>query len=79
MNGTDLGITRRGFFGAAALLAAPSFIRAAAPKARRFRAGAATSNITLPLGTLNGGVIARGGPATHIHDELHVRCLALDD
>jgi hypothetical protein len=44
----------------------------------RFRAGAATSNITPPLG---GGVI--GGfvpfPATHVHDELHARCLVVDD
>ena len=43
-----------------------------------FNAGAATSNITPPLGA---GIV--GGwsdpPATHIHDELHVRCLVLDD
>lgn len=55
---------------------------AAAAKERRgvaLRAGAATSNTTLPLGACNGGVIARGGPATHVHDELHARCLALDD
>lgn len=43
-----------------------------------FRAGAATSNITPPLGEL---II--GGwqpiPATNIHDELHARCLVLDD
>lgn len=43
-----------------------------------FRAGAATSNITPALG---GDVI--GGfvpfPATHVHDELHARCLVLDD
>lgn len=43
-----------------------------------FRAGAATSNITPPLG---GGVV--GGwntpPASHVNDELHVRCLVLDD
>ncbi len=45
----------------------------------RFRAGAATSDITLPLGATNGGIIARGGPATAIHDPLRVRCLALDD
>jgi neutral ceramidase len=42
------------------------------------RAGAATSNITPPLG---GEVV--GGfapfPAAHIHDELHARCLVLDD
>ncbi|MDB4657180.1 neutral/alkaline non-lysosomal ceramidase N-terminal domain-containing protein [Verrucomicrobiales bacterium] len=45
----------------------------------QFRAGAATSNITLPLGARNGGVIARGGAAKNIHDELHARCLVLDD
>jgi len=43
-----------------------------------FRAGAATSNITPDLG---GDII--GGfapfPARHIHDELHARCLVLDD
>jgi hypothetical protein len=43
-----------------------------------FRAGAATSNITPPLGaSLNGGFTDR--KATHIHDELHARCLVLDD
>jgi hypothetical protein len=43
-----------------------------------FRAGAATSNITPPLGSsLNGGMSDRN--ATHIHDELHARCLVLDD
>lgn len=51
---------------------------AAAPATPGFRAGAATSNITPSLG---GDVI--GGfvpfPATHIHDELHARCLVLDD
>lgn len=43
-----------------------------------FRAGAATSNITPPLGEM---II--GGwtpiPAAHIHDELFARCLVLDD
>ncbi len=42
------------------------------------RAGAATSNITPQLG---GGIV--GGfapvPSTDIHDELHARCLVLDD
>jgi hypothetical protein len=51
---------------------------AAAPPTVGFRAGAATSNITPDLG---GGII--GGflpfPATHVHDELHARCLVLDD
>ena len=43
-----------------------------------FRAGAATSNITPALGEL----IVGGWqpyPATHVHDELHARCLVLDD
>jgi len=43
-----------------------------------FRAGAATSNITPFLG---GGIVGGWGipEATHIHDELHARCLVLDD
>lgn len=45
---------------------------------RLFRAGAATSNITPHLGvSINGNM--QDGKATHIHDELHARCLALDD
>jgi len=51
---------------------------AAEPAQPVFRAGAATSNLTPFLG---GAVI--GGfvpfPATNVHDELHARCLALDD
>lgn len=44
----------------------------------RFRAGAATSNITPPLGgDIVGGF--RPFPADHVHDELHARCLVLDD
>ena len=47
-------------------------------KSNVFRAGAAMSNITPFLG---GGLV--GGwstpPATHVHDELHARCLVLDD
>ena len=43
-----------------------------------FRAGAALSNITPPLGELVvGGWVPT--PATHIHDQLHARCLVLDD
>jgi neutral ceramidase len=59
------------------LLAITHALAADAPKAP-LRAGAATSNITPELG---GEVV--GGfspyPATHIHDELHARCLVLDD
>jgi len=45
---------------------------------KQLLAGAATSNITPPLGEL----IVGGWqpiPARHIHDELHARCLVLDD
>jgi neutral ceramidase len=43
-----------------------------------FRAGAATSNITPPLGTLRVGSFAPY-PTVHVHDDLHARCLVLDD
>ncbi len=46
--------------------------------AQPFRAGAATSNITPPLGNPIVGGFAPF-PATHVHDELHARCLVLDD
>ncbi|PQO33476.1 hypothetical protein C5Y96_11600 [Blastopirellula marina] len=45
---------------------------------KQLLAGAATSNITPPLGEL----IVGGWqpiPARHIHDELHARCIVLDD
>ncbi|MFO1484657.1 MAG: hypothetical protein U1F71_14945 [Verrucomicrobiaceae bacterium] len=46
--------------------------------AAEFRAGAATSNITPELGSsINGGF--QDGKAAFIHDELHARCLVLDD
>lgn len=52
--------------------------KAASPAAPALRAGAATSNITPPLGgEVVGGFLPF--PATHIHDELHARCLVLDD
>ena len=52
---------------------------AAAPEAKPvFRAGAATSNITPPLGALRAGSFAPY-PTTHVNDELHARCLVLDD
>lgn len=44
----------------------------------QLRAGAATSNITPNLGSeIIGGFVPF--PATHVHDELHARCLVLDD
>jgi len=48
-------------------------------KTNRFRAGAAASNITPPLGVSLDGTISQNGPATHIHDEIHARCVAFDD
>jgi neutral ceramidase len=42
------------------------------------KAGAATSNITPPIGTdIIGGFVP--APSKHVHDELHARCLVLDD
>ena len=45
---------------------------------RVFRAGAAASNITPPLGE---PIVGGWGspPGEHVHDELYARCLALDD
>ncbi len=51
---------------------------AATAQERRLRAGAATSNITPPLGELIIGNWT-SPPATHVHDELHARCLVFDD
>src|SRR2546426_10126091 len=51
---------------------------AAEPKPKQFRAGAAASNITPKIG----GLIIGGfhpSPSTHVHDELHARCLVLDN
>ena len=59
------------------LLVVP-FIGPEVSLAGQFRAGAATANITPPLGIeINGGT----APviATHVHDELHARALVLDD
>ena len=56
----------------------PAMLAAAPGAGRVFRAGAATSNITPPLGVpLVGSTNVVG--AAHVHDELHARCLALDD
>src|SRR5688572_10542575 len=55
-----------------------SGVVASAADEPEFRAGAATSNITPPLGAdIVGGFSPV--PATYIHDELHVRALVLDD
>ena len=57
--------------------AAFAFCGWAAPQ-KVFRAGAATSNVTPWLGvSINGGF--RDHIATNVHDELHARCIVLDD
>ena len=79
MNGLPF-VTRgcRTFHVAALMLVMAAIPLLGAEKAKLLRAGAATSNLTPPLG---GGII--GGfhpiPSTHIHDELHARCLVLDN
>ena len=58
------------------LIAVP--VAAAKKESLGLRAGAATSNITPPLGgAIVGGFVPF--PSKHVHDELHVKCLALDD
>lgn len=69
-------------FAAAALVALAALAllpgAGAAQPARAFRAGAATSNITPKLGTsINGNMT--DARAAHVHDELHARCLVLND
>lgn len=60
------------------LLAFAFSIRAADVPKAALMAGAATSNITPELGgEVVGGFLPF--PCTHIHDELHARCLVLDD
>lgn len=56
----------------------PSLVHAQDAAPHRLRAGAATSNITPPLGSLIVGNW-EPAPATHVRDELHARCLVLDD
>ena len=60
------------------LLATLGPLSAPAAEKQDFQAGAATSNITPPLGELIVGSFSPR-PATDIHDELHARCLVLDD
>ena len=61
-----------------ALTGIPALPGAAAPT-RAFRAGAATSNITPAMDVRLDGTIMQIGPGKHVHDELHARCLVLDD
>src|ERR1043166_1127568 len=63
---------------ASAVTAARSGAAGPAEKARQFRPGAATSNTTPRLGVSITGYF-NDRTARHIHDELHARCLALDD
>jgi hypothetical protein len=59
-------------------MAAPAAAGEAEKSLPVFRAGAASSNVTPPLGLpIVGGFSPQ--PATHIHDELYAKCLVLDD
>jgi len=71
--------TRRRFLGTLGATSLARSLLEAAPARVGLRAGAAKANMTLPLGANNGGVILRGDGAKQIHDELHARCLVLDD
>jgi neutral ceramidase len=66
-------------YAAVAIITFGSRLTAAVPADRVFRAGAATSNITPPLGASLDGYIAQGTRATRVHDDVHARCLVLDD
>lgn len=61
------------------LTLAPLSLLAQAQPEPVFRAGAATSNITPPLGMEIVGNFAPRPIAAQVHDELHARCLVLDD
>lgn len=50
----------------------------AEPKPRLLQAGAGTSTSRLPIGLKILGSFAPQ-PSEHFHDELHARCLVLDD
>src|SRR5690348_14722781 len=60
------------------LIAALCSLFAAPLYAQSLKAGAATSNMTPDIGApIVGGHLPV--PSTHVHDDLHVRCLVLDD
>ncbi len=59
-------------------VAQPKPADAAKDDTKTLRAGAATSNVTPPLGEPIVGNFTTP-PATYVHDELHARCLVLDD
>ncbi|HJN08197.1 MAG TPA: hypothetical protein QF564_05865 [Pirellulaceae bacterium] len=72
-------IPRRRIFTSLGLaLVSLGFAGAAMSDEPTFQAGAATSNITPPIGS-DQTLGASKRQATHVHDELHARCLVLDD
>ena len=46
---------------------------------QRFRAGAATADITPEFGVSLNGAILKSGPVKSVHDRLHTRALVLND
>ena len=79
MNSMNLNpVVRLGMVLGALLCLLPVAGSAAEPEAPVFRAGAARANITPPLGCDIVGNF-EVPKATYVHDDLHVRCLVLDD
>ncbi len=76
--GTPAATLCIGFALCAALLMLPNPALGADSDNPVFRAGAAASNVTPPLGLSSAGSM-RDRKGTHIHDELYARCLVLDD
>ncbi|HWQ54792.1 MAG TPA: hypothetical protein VN442_13990 [Bryobacteraceae bacterium] len=68
-----MNTTRRGFLGAAAAAVAPAQVTGG-----KLRAGAAVANITPLLGCFLAGSMTNH-IGTEVHDELHVRAMALDN
>lgn len=71
---------KEGFRFLSLMFLALGFLAGGAENARaEFRAGAAISKITPQQGVPLDGTIMQIGPANGVHDELHARCLVLDD
>lgn len=71
-------VNRRQFLGSSIAAGSASQAAAQAPTSGNVRAGASTSNITPPLGSPIVGNFTIP-LATEVHDELHVRAVALDN
>ena len=75
--------TRRDFLTRASAAVAGTMLLpkgpARADQSKTFRAGAAVTKITPAVGTELEGYFMKIGPVVAVHDDLHARCLVLDD